>query len=48
MSDPGSMYWPVALWLPIRMDYFGEAGFIVSFIFAAAAILTNNNENATK
>jgi hypothetical protein len=48
MLNPGSVYWPVAVWLPIRMDFFGEAGFILSIIFAAAAILTNNNENARK
>ena len=31
---PESVYWPLALWLPIRMDYFGEANLVVSFIFA--------------
>ena len=31
---PDSVHWPLALWLPIRMDYFGEASLISSFIFA--------------
>jgi len=31
---PESVYWPLALWLPIRMDYFGEASLVSSFIFA--------------
>lgn len=48
IADPASVYWPVAKWLPIRMDFFGEAGFIISFIFAAAAILTKNNEKISK
>jgi hypothetical protein len=29
-----SLYWPVAWWLPIRLDYFGELGFVFSFVFA--------------
>jgi hypothetical protein len=33
-----SVYWPVAVWLPIRLDYFGEAGFMVSFLFAIIAV----------
>ena len=31
---PESVYWPLALWLPIRMDYFGEVSLVMSFIFA--------------
>jgi len=34
--NPMSPYWPVAWWLPVRMDYFGEAAFVLSFIFAVA------------
>lgn len=34
IANPVSLYWPVAWWLPIRMDYFGEAGFITSFTLA--------------
>jgi len=33
IAVPGSLYWNVAWWLPIRMDYFGEIGFIFSFVF---------------
>jgi len=33
-ANPGSVYWPLATWLPIRLDYFGEAGFLTSFLFA--------------
>ena len=37
MAHPESVYWKLAVWLPwIRMDYFGEAGFIASFAFALA------------
>lgn len=31
---PDSVYWPLALWLPIRLDYLGEAAFALSFAFA--------------
>jgi hypothetical protein len=34
MVNPDSPYWKVAVWLPIRMDYFGESAFVASFIFA--------------
>jgi hypothetical protein len=37
IADPESPYWPVAVWLPIRMDYFGETGFIAAFICAILA-----------
>ena len=34
---PESVYWQLAVWLPwVRLDYFGEAGFIASFAFALA------------
>jgi hypothetical protein len=34
--QPKSVFWPLAVWLPrwVRLDYFGEAGFIASFGFA--------------
>jgi hypothetical protein len=36
---PESVLWQLAVWLPwIRLDYFGEAGFIASFAFALAWI----------
>ena len=31
---PSSVYWSLALWLPIRLDYLGEAAFILSFLLA--------------
>jgi len=31
---PDSVYWPLAVWLPIRLDYLGEAAFVLSFVFA--------------
>jgi hypothetical protein len=35
MVNPDSVNWPLAVWLPkwVRMDYFGEAGFLASFLF---------------
>ena len=33
----GSVYFPLAWWLPIRMDYLGEIAFALSFIFALIA-----------
>ena len=33
----GSVYFPLAWWLPIRMDYLGETAFALSFIFALIA-----------
>ncbi len=37
---PNSLYWPVATWLPIRLDYFGESAFFFSFIVSIAVIWT--------
>jgi len=34
LSFPQGVYGPFALWLPIRMDYVGEAAFTLSFISA--------------
>jgi hypothetical protein len=36
---PNSLYWPVATWLPIRLDYFGESAFIFSFIVSIAVMM---------
>ena len=33
-TNAGSVYWSLATWLPIRLDYFGEASFLSSFFFA--------------
>jgi hypothetical protein len=39
IAHPESVYWQLALWLPwIRLDCFGEAGFIASFVFALACV----------
>ncbi|MGA3297402.1 MAG: hypothetical protein ABSD41_08120, partial [Candidatus Bathyarchaeia archaeon] len=35
---PDSLYWPIATWLPIRLDYFGESAFFFSFIVSIAII----------
>jgi hypothetical protein len=29
-----SVYWPLAVWFPIRLDYLGEIAFVLSFLFA--------------
>ncbi len=42
---PQSIYWPLATWLPIRLDYFGEAAFVFSFIMAAAVTMMNTGLN---
>ena len=37
IAHPESVLWHLAVWLPwLRLDYFGEAGFIASFAFALA------------
>jgi hypothetical protein len=35
---PESPYWPLAQWLPVRLDYLGELAFFFSFIFGIFAI----------
>jgi len=35
---PASIYMPFATWLPIRVDYVGEAAFILSFCVATAIV----------
>ncbi|HKM50776.1 MAG TPA: hypothetical protein VJZ75_06330 [Candidatus Bathyarchaeia archaeon] len=42
---PDSVYWPFATWLPIRMDFLGEAAFAFSIILASALILTNTRRD---
>src|SRR5208337_1280343 len=37
---PNSLYWPVATWMPIRLDYFGETAFVFSFIVSIAVLWT--------
>jgi len=39
LSNNGDVYDPLAWWLPIRMDYLGEAAFVLSLIFALFAAL---------
>ena len=34
LTNPPSVYWVLAQWLPIRLDYFAETMFIASFILA--------------
>ena len=38
---PRSTNWPLASWLPIRLDYVGETAFISSFFFVTAVIMWN-------
>ena len=34
-----AVHWPLAVWLPIRLDYLGEAAFVLSLIFAIITAL---------
>jgi hypothetical protein len=34
VANPDSVYWGLAWWLPVRLDYLGEAAFVLSFVFA--------------
>jgi hypothetical protein len=48
---PQSKNWPLATWLPIRMDYVGEAAFVFSFAVAALITMWNTKRglrNLTK
>ncbi len=45
---PNSLYWPVATWLPIRLDYFGESAFFFSFIVSIAVIWTQRLSPRTR
>jgi hypothetical protein len=42
---PEAVYWPLAVWLPIRLDYLGEAAFILSLIFGIINALFQINRN---
>ena len=42
---PKSLYWPLATWVPIRLDYFGEAAFVFSFIMATTVTMWNTKPN---
>ncbi len=44
---PESVYWPLALWLPIRMDYFGESAFLLSFILVIVVAIRNTKFKST-
>jgi len=37
-----SVYWPLAVWVPIRMDYLGEAAFLLSFLVAINLVVWNS------
>jgi len=39
IRDPGWVRDVLAWWVPIRLDYFGEIGFVISFLFAMALAL---------
>jgi len=39
---PNSVYWPFAVWIPIRMDYLGETAFLLSFILAINLVIWNS------
>jgi len=39
--NPAWIYEPFATWLPIRMDYIGEAAFAASFIIIIAIMMAN-------
>jgi len=45
LFHPESLYWPLATWMPIRLDYFGEAAFICSFLMATAVTMWNTRLN---
>ncbi len=45
---PGALYWAVATWLPIRLDYFGESAFFISFIVSIAVIWTQKQSPRTE
>jgi hypothetical protein len=42
---PDSLYWPVATWLPIRLDYFGESAFFFSFIVSIAVMMWSTSRS---
>jgi hypothetical protein len=46
LLDPFSVYDRLAWWLPVRMDYIGEAACVSSFIFALIVAVRSNSEPA--
>ena len=38
LRDPRWVYYKLALWVPIRVDYLGEAAFVMSLLFAITLI----------
>lgn len=38
LIQPDLVYTPLTLWLPVRLDYLGEAAFVLSFVFALIAV----------
>lgn len=45
---PDSVYWPLSVWLPIRMDYLGEIAFVFSFILASSIAIWHTRSTPTK
>ena len=46
LIDMQRAYWALTWWLPwVRIDYFGETGFIVAFLCAIAWALTSESES---
>jgi hypothetical protein len=44
---PTSIYGPFVPWLPIRIDYVGEAAFVFSFVVATVAAMWNVKRGLT-
>jgi hypothetical protein len=48
LQYPTSVSWGLAVWLPIRLDYLGEAAFMFSFLFAmiiaAVSVMKGKNQ----
>jgi hypothetical protein len=42
VREPQSVYWQLAEWVPIRLDFFGEIGFAISLLCAMALALRGN------
>jgi hypothetical protein len=45
LFHPQWIYGPFATWLPIRMDFVGEAAFVVSFIIITAITMRNTKRS---
>ncbi|MGA3405817.1 MAG: hypothetical protein ABSD49_08815 [Candidatus Bathyarchaeia archaeon] len=41
---PNWVYDVLATWLPIRLDYFGEIGFVASFLFAMVLVVRRDRK----